>query len=74
MGMPLKINNKIANRLDSDATVPHEPSHMDVHCLQRYNVLVCRVERVSELKLPPVFSLTPLYDFCEHALIFTDRK
>ena len=30
-----KINNRMANSVDSDETA-HEPSHLDLHCLQRY--------------------------------------
>ena len=31
----MKINNIIANSVDPDETARHEPSHLDLHCLQR---------------------------------------
>ena len=31
-----KINNRIAKSVVSDATALYEPSHLDLHCLQRY--------------------------------------
>ena len=32
----VKINNRIANSVDPDETAHYEPSHLDLHCLQRY--------------------------------------
>ena len=29
-------NNKMPNSVDPDETAPYEPSHQDLHCLQRY--------------------------------------
>ena len=38
----------MANSVDPDETVPCEPSHLDLHCLQKYIVysLFYRTERV----------------------------
>ena len=30
------IKNRIANSADEDETARYEPSHLDLHCLQRY--------------------------------------
>ena len=30
------INNRTANSVDPDVTVHYEPSHLDLHCLQKY--------------------------------------
>ena len=32
----MKINHRIANSVDPDETARYEPSHLDLHCLQRY--------------------------------------
>ena len=32
----LKIMNRIANSVDPDETAHYEPSHPDLHCLQKY--------------------------------------
>ena len=31
-----KINNRIANSVDPDEMAHYEPSHLDLHCLQKY--------------------------------------
>ena len=31
-----KINNRMANSGGPDETAHYEPSHLDLHCLQRY--------------------------------------
>ena len=35
-GFQSKIKNRTANKTDSDETAHYEPSHLDLHCLQRY--------------------------------------
>ena len=37
----------MANGVDPDETAHYEPSHQDLYCLQKKNVLVCRGERVN---------------------------
>ena len=32
----MKIKNRMANSVDSDERAHHEPSHLFVHCLQKY--------------------------------------
>ena len=41
-------HNRMANSVDPDEMAHYEPSHQDLHYLQRYLVLVCRVERDKE--------------------------
>ena len=36
----------MANSLDPDETAHHKPSHLDLHCLQKY-VLIYLTERVK---------------------------
>ena len=36
LGFQSKINNKMATSVDPDETAPDEPSHLDLHCLERY--------------------------------------
>ena len=31
-----KSNNRMANSVDPDEMASNEPSHLDLHCLQRY--------------------------------------
>ena len=31
-----KIKNRMANSVDPDKTAHYKPSHLDLHCLQRY--------------------------------------
>ena len=41
------MNTRVAHSVDPDETARHEPSHLDLHCLQRYlYVFVCGDERV----------------------------
>ena len=35
-GCQSKISNRIANSADPDEKAQYEPSHLDLHCLQRY--------------------------------------
>ena len=35
-GFQCKIKNKMANSVDPDETAHYEPSHLDLHYLQRY--------------------------------------
>ena len=53
--MSVKLKTKTAKSVDPDETAHDEPSHLDLHCLQR-DVLVYKVERV---KLPAVVSNDP---------------
>ena len=48
-GVIQKIQNRMANSIDSDEMAHYEPSHLVLHCLQRYNVyvLLCRADRVK---------------------------
>ena len=46
-GFPSKISNIMADNADPDETAHNEPSHLDLHCLQKVKVLICRVERVK---------------------------
>ena len=41
------MKNRVANSVDPDEMAHHEPSHLDLHCLQKYNALVYRAERVN---------------------------
>ena len=36
IGFQSKINNRMVNSVDPDEMAPYEPSHLDLHCLQRY--------------------------------------
>ena len=46
-GFLSKINNRMANSVDPDETAHYEPSHLGLHCLQRYLYWSCRDERVK---------------------------
>ena len=35
-GFQLHISNRIGNSVDPDETAHDEPSHLDLHCLQKY--------------------------------------
>ena len=39
MGVSVKNYNKKANSVDPDETAHYEPSHLDLHCLHRYQDL-----------------------------------
>ena len=34
--MQTGVNNRMADRVDPDETARNEPSHLDLHCLQKY--------------------------------------
>ena len=36
IGVQSKIKNKMANSADPDETAHYEPSHLELHCLDRY--------------------------------------
>ena len=36
VGFQSKIKNRMANSVDTDEMAHYEPSHLDLHCLQRY--------------------------------------
>ena len=38
LGMSVKNQNILANSVNPDETAQNEPSHQDLHCLQRYLV------------------------------------
>ena len=45
-GMSVINKNSIANSVDLDETAPYEPSHQDLHCLQRYSVRSSGLKRL----------------------------
>ena len=47
MGIQKQINNRIGNSVDPDEKAHCKSSHMDLHFLQTYFVLVYRAERVK---------------------------
>ena len=53
--MSVKNQNRMANSVDPDETVPYEPSHQDLHCLHRYRFWSAAAERsqsISSTKQP----------------------
>ena len=36
-GVLSKINNRMVNSVDPDGMAHYEPSHLDLHCFQRYS-------------------------------------
>ena len=36
LGLQSKTNNRVANSVDTNETARIEPSHQDLHCLQRH--------------------------------------
>ena len=53
MGISVKNQNRLANSVVPDETARYEPSHQELHCLQKKkkkkNLLVCRAERVKNI-------------------------
>ena len=48
-GFQSKISNRMANSVDPDEMAHYKPSHLDLHCLQRYLYnLVCRDKTVKK--------------------------
>ena len=47
IGISAKINNTMANCVDPDETARYEPSHLDLHCLQKVSVLVCGDDKIK---------------------------
>ena len=43
----VKINNRMANSVDPDETARNEPSHLDLHCLQKYLYWSSGLKRLS---------------------------
>ena len=41
-----KNKNKMADSVNQEEMVHYKPTHLDLHCLQKY-LLVCRAERVN---------------------------
>ena len=71
-----KIENKMANSFDPDEMARYEPSHLDLHCLQRYicwfttrlkgsRVLIRQYGRTGLAGTPP----PPLVITTRHVLI-----
>ena len=48
-GVESKLNKCMANSLDPDETGHYEPSHLDLHCLQKFSALLFMDERVKGL-------------------------
>ena len=46
----IKPKNKMANSTDSDEMAPDEPSHQDLHCLQRYLFWSAMLEELNQSK------------------------
>ena len=63
------LHIRIANSVDPDETAHYEPSHLDLHCLQRYRVwfttlegLICLHTFTLSLSTDSTFSTVILFD------------
>ena len=45
--MCIKLKNRMSNSVDTDETAHDEPSHMDLRCLQKPNIIACGSERTG---------------------------
>ena len=59
IGIPYKMNNRMANSATPDETACFKPSHLDLHCAKVY-ALFCRDVRLNSL--PYTFSYMALLD------------
>ena len=47
-GFSQKISNRMADSVDSDKTARYEPSHLYLHCLQRYLYLSMGMKELKQ--------------------------
>ena len=50
-GFQSKIETRMTNSVDPDETARHEPSHQDLHCLQRYLLWSARLKGLIDVCL-----------------------
>ena len=53
----------MANSIDPDETARYEPSHLDLHCLQKYQIWSTELKGLSNLQISRHDRIWSIYQF-----------
>ena len=60
--MSVRNQKRVLNSLDLDKTAHYKPSHLDLHCLQKYQVWIAELKESRRVDTPSrVITLSKLF-------------